>query len=218
MQLELDDHRIYLYGYPDDTVRPEKGITRAEAASIFYRLLQAEYMGGGTTAVFSDVPDEAWFSQAINTLAEMEKILGYEDGTFRPDDPITRAEFATIATRFDDLSPASGIVFNDVLEGHWAIDYIQSAYAAGWVGGYEDGTYRPEQNISRAEVVKIVNTMLKRLPEATPDDLENPYTDIEAPHWAYTHIIEASIEHRYERDNNNPEKWLSFNSGGSRAR
>ncbi|MCL2164791.1 MAG: S-layer homology domain-containing protein, partial [Oscillospiraceae bacterium] len=206
------------YGYPDYTVKPEQGITRAEAASIFYRLLQVEYMENNAVSAFNDVNDEDWFAQAINTLAELNIILGYEDGTFRPNDPITRAEFATIATRFDELSPADGIAFSDVSEDHWAVDFISSAYAVGWVGGYEDGTFRPEQNISRAEVVKIVNTMLNRLPEHLPEELENPYTDIEVSHWAYIHIIEASIEHKYDRDGNGIERWLSYIPGGYLAR
>ena len=218
MYLETDDHRIFLYGYPDYTVKPEQGITRAEAASIFYRLLQVEYMENNAVSAFNDVNDEDWFAQAINTLAELNIILGYEDGTFRPNDPITRAEFATIATRFDELSPADGIAFSDVSEDHWAVDFISSAYAVGWVGGYEDGTFRPEQNISRAEVVKIVNTMLNRLPEHLPEELENPYTDIEVSHWAYIHIIEASIEHKYDRDGNGIERWLSYIPGGYLAR
>jgi len=216
--LEADDHRIYLYGYPDYTVKPEQSITRAEAASIFYRLLQDKYMEGEEISGFNDVDDDEWFAPAINRLAELGIILGYANGSFRPNAPITRAEFATIAARFDNLSPVDGIVFDDVSENHWAIDFIHSAYAAGWVDGYEDGTFLPEKNISRAEVVKIVNTMLNRLPKNLPDDMENPYTDIEASHWAYIHIIEASIEHKYDREENGIEKWLSYIPGGYLAR
>jgi hypothetical protein len=92
---------------------------------------------------------------------------------------------------------------------HWAVEYIHSAYAKGWINGYEDGTFRPEQNITRAEVAKIVNTMLERLPEELPEMLINPYIDIMDTHWAYIHMMEASIEHTYKRNDNSIEFWTT---------
>jgi uncharacterized repeat protein (TIGR02543 family)/uncharacterized repeat protein (TIGR01451 family) len=207
--LESTEHRIYIKGYPDSTVRPDRNITRAEVATIFYRLLKDTYKDGNAISTFSDVPFDAWFSEAISTLADLGIIIGYGDGTFRPNNPITRAEFATLAARFDKLAAVEGIAFSDVPSAHWAAEYIHSAYAKGWVNGYEDGTFRPAQQITRAEVTKIVNTMLERLPEELPEMLINPYIDIIETHWAFIHMMEASIEHTYARDDDDIEFWTT---------
>lgn len=201
-----DDHIKYLNGYPDGSVRAESEITRGEAASIFYRLMTNTHLDGTASTTFSDVPSDSWYSLAINTLAELDVITGYPDGTFRPDEPITRAEFAAIASRFDRLIITTGTAFSDVSEDHWAVSYINSAYVKGWVDGYPDYSFKPEQSISRAEVVKTVNSMLGRNPETLPDDI-NPYNDITDSHWAYIDILEASIPHDYERGENWIEYW-----------
>jgi len=207
--LEKGEHRIYIVGYTDKTVRADKSITRAEVAMIFYRLLQTGYQGGNTGPSFKDVSNGAWYSQAVRTLAQLGIIQGYDDGTFRPNDPITRAEFAVIAARFDDLEFVSGVAFTDVAMSHWAVDSIQSAYAKGWVNGYGSGEFRPEQNITRAEVAKIIDTMLMRLPEELPDNLINPYSDINSAHGAFINIMEASTEHTFSRDDDGIEIWMA---------
>lgn len=207
--LETKDHRVYIRGYPDSTVRPDLDITRAEVAAVFHRLLQEAHRGGSDIPAFGDVPYGAWYGPAIGRLADLGIILGYSDGTFRPDNTITRAEFAAIATRFNALAPAGGIVFSDVPMTFWAVGFIHSAYAKGWVNGYDDGAFRPAQHITRAEAVKIVNTMLHRLPARLPDILINPFIDINDSHWAYVHILEASTEHTYARNGSGKEFWTT---------
>ena len=210
MYLEKGEHRKYIVGYTDKTVRADSSITRAEVAMIFYRLLQEDYQGGSTRPSFKDVSNGAWYGQAVGTLAQLGILQGYEDGTFRPNAPITRAEFAVVAARFDELEYVSDIAFTDVTAAHWAIESIQSAYAKGWVNGYADGQFRPEQNITRAEVTKIIDTMLSRLPEELPEDLINPYTDLRTTHGAYVNIMEASTEHTYSRDDDGIEFWMTY--------
>ena len=207
--LERGEHRKYIIGYTDKTVRADRSITRAEVAMIFYRLLQNKYQGGSDGPSFNDVPNGAWFTQAIKTLAKLGVIQGYADGTFRPNDPITRAEFTAVAARFSELEHVDDVVFSDVPTSHWAAESIESAYAKGWVEGYDDGEFRPEQNITRAEVTKIIDTMLRRLPAVLPENLVNPYSDINSTHAAFINIMEASTEHTYMRDGNGIESWLT---------
>lgn len=205
--LELDSHTRYLNGYPDGTVGPERNITRAEAVVIFFRLLDDDAKTTATMSqVFPDVADGDWYSHQINYMASLGIVVGYPDGTFRPDAPITRAEFAAIISRFDNLILTTGTAFSDVSEDHWAIQYINSDYIKSWIEGYGDYSFKPEQNITRAETVKIVNTMLTRLPDSLPDDI-NPYTDIDVSDWSYIHMMEASLEHDYSRDEDKTEHW-----------
>ena len=201
------DHIPYINGYPDNTVRPNNPITRAEAASIFFRLLTAEEKNNTFPVVFSDVRSGAWYTQAVNYLASIEIITGYPDGTFRPDRPISRAEFAAIASRFDNLAQTSSNAFSDI-SNHWAVSLINSAYAKGWISGFPDGTFRPTQNITRAEVVTVVNRMLDRrvLLEDIPAGIK-AFTDIASNHWAYTDIVEASNDHDYIRGADGFESW-----------
>jgi len=205
--LDMSDHSIYIKGYPDKSVRPNNPITRAEVATVFYRLLLETYLDGNAETKFSDVPQDAWYSLAIATLTNLGILKGYDDGTFKPNNPITRAEFATVAARFDKLTLVNSIAFNDVPPSHWAVDSINSAFAKGWINGYTDGTFRPSQNITRAEVTRIVNTMLNRLPTELPESFLNPYNDIVDTHWAYIHMMEASTFHDYERDEKGIEFW-----------
>ncbi len=204
--LNTEEHIAYLTGYADGTVRPDNAITRAEAATVFYKLLVTQ--GTASGGQFSDVSSGAWYAQAVNYLASIGILEGYSDGTFRPTATITRAEFATMAARFDDLSDATGNVFSDVSGSHWAVSYINSAYTKGWISGYADGTFRPENGITRAEVVSIVNAMLHRTADQdTLGSAENPYSDISSGHWAYADVMEASVEHTYTRDESGNEIW-----------
>ena len=197
--LNREDHYAYLAGYTDGTIRPEGNITRAEVATIFFRLMTDEYREDcwSQHSGFTDVSSASWYNNAVSTTAQAGWIAGYEDGSFRPDAYITRAEFATIAARFLSEDYAGGHRFNDI-QGHWAAEYIDRAAAAGWIGGYEDGTFRPNAYITRAEVATLVNRMLDRAPDVghlLPDMVrwpDNPETA-----WYYADIQEATNSHDY---------------------
>jgi uncharacterized repeat protein (TIGR02543 family) len=206
-----DKHIRYISGYPDGSVRPDNNITRSEAAAIFFRLIEADDKEAPLTASFSDVPIYGWYYQAVAYLQKHDVISGYPDGTFRPENPITRAEFAAIASRFDDLEINVPNVFNDVPAGHWAVGLINSAAAKGWVGGFPDGTFRPDEYITRAQAATLVNKMLNRriqlqdIPEGV-----FKYNDITPSHWGYCAIMEASVGHVYKRKDDGYEIWDSF--------
>jgi uncharacterized repeat protein (TIGR02543 family) len=205
------DHIPFISGYPDNTVKPDNAITRAEVAMIFFRLLTDPDKNSPRSSVFSDVKDTSWYAAPVNYLASIKILEGYPEGTFGPDRPITRAEFAAVASRFDKLEDVETNAFPDV-EDHWAKVYINSAYAKGWVNGYpEDGTFRPQRNITRAEVVKVVNTMLNRrlrISDLSDDMLASikKFSDVET-HWAYAEIVEASNNHDYTRNSDGYETW-----------
>jgi uncharacterized repeat protein (TIGR02543 family) len=206
----IEDHIPFLTGYPDGSVKPDNPITRAEVATIFFRLLSNPAKNNPRETVFSDVADR-WFTQAVNYLASIEILTGYPEGDFRPDRPITRAEFAAVSSRFDKLAVMEGSAAFPDIEGHWAKEYINSAYAKGWVSGYPEGVFKPQQNITRAEVVKVVNTMLHRrlrIADMPADILLNivKFTDAET-HWAYDEIVEASNNHDYTRRSDGYETW-----------
>ena len=172
--LNNTDHFAYIVGYGNGEVRPQNSITRAEVAAIFFRLLEDDVRDANYTRQnkFTDVSNDAWYCSAVSTLSAMGIISGYPDATFRPNASITRAEFAAIATRFDvngDKTPAS---FNDIAD-HWAKDEIAVAANNGWVNGYEDGSFRPQNKITRAETMSLVNRVLNRKPETAEDLLEN---------------------------------------------
>ena len=197
--LNTQDHNAYLLGYEDGTVRPEGSITRAEVATIFFRLLTDESRDKfwSQTNDYTDVPADAWYNNAVSTLSNAGILDGYEDGTFRPDGNITRAEFATITARFLEASYDGGNRFPDI-DGHWAAEYINEAANAGIVDGYEDGTFRPQQNITRAEAVTMVNRTVDRHPDAD-HLLDNMVTWPDNPEsaWYYAQIQEATNAHAY---------------------
>ena len=200
--LNAADHDAYLQGYPDGTVRPENSTTRAEVAAIFYRLLTDEARASLESADsgFSDVKPGDWYNTAVATMVQAGVITGYGDGTFRPNAPITRGEFAAIATRFLSDPYSLDDPFYDT-EGHWAEVYINRAYELGWISGYTGGAFRPDKSITRAEVSAIVNRMLER--QADPAYLAAhqaellEFRDLPATHWAYDHIMEAANGHTY---------------------
>ncbi|HMM05586.1 MAG TPA: S-layer homology domain-containing protein [Clostridiales bacterium] len=202
-------HPVYLNGYPDGSIRPDNPMTRAEVASIFYRLLKTSGTAQGGS--FPDVVDSAWYAQAINYLTSIGVLNGYPDGSFKPNAFITRAEFTAIVSRVSVLDGATVNVFPDVRSDSWAANYINSVYAKGWIKGYPDGTFKPDNDIARAEVVKIVNTMLNRkIDKETLAQVKNPYQDLSKDHWAYADIIEASVVHEYTRDNTGGEIWKTW--------
>ena len=209
--LEKDKHILYIIGYPHGGVRPEANITRGEAAMIFFRLLSDSAHGDKDIPVanrFADMDGTEWHAQAINYLAMYNIIAGYADGTFHPDSAITRAEFASMASRFDELVATDGNAFADVGSDHWAVSYINSAAKKGWITGYEDSTFRAEQYISRSETVTLVNRVLDRaMGENAFNVIPNPYNDIAKEHWAYRAMMEASYAHEYTRDSAGNEIW-----------
>ena len=215
-ELNTEDHYAYIVGYEDGTVQPEGDITRAEVATIFFRLLTDESRNEywSQTNPYSDVSADDWFNNAVSTLTNAGVLDGYEDGTFKPNGNITRAEFATITARFFEATYDGENLFPDI-EGHWAQDYINEAANAGIVNGYEDGTFRPQQYITRAEAVTMVNRTIERHPDADHllDDMivwpDNPETA-----WYYEQIQEATNSHEYTMntdDEQNPyEIWTNL--------
>ena len=204
----------YIVGYPDESVRPDASMTRAEATTVFYRLYDGEYpeferrMSNGT---FEDVKTDYWFYKEVETLYNIGIVDGTDEHKFSPDAPVTRAEFAVMAARFANLDYEGGNLFDDVPNGHWAYSYINAAANAGWVEGYPDGSFRPDEPISRAEVVRLVNGMINRnvtLDKLKELGIECPYNDLVENHWGYCDLIEASIPH-------SAEEWhgLSYNDG-----
>jgi hypothetical protein len=214
--LETVEHIKYINGYEDGTVKPDAAITRAEVAAIFFRLIRDGDKNVAIAGTFNDVESDAWYSQAVNYLAKHGILTGYEDGSFRPREHITRAEFAAIASRFDDVQQGISNAFVDVDNQYWAYDYIMSAYVKGWISGYPGDVFKPNHAITRAEVVKIVNKMLGRRLSAAdvPDELRTLYSDLKTSHWAFGDVIESSVEHEYDRDANGNEMWTS---NGGRA-
>lgn len=200
--LEKERHTAYISGYPDGSIRPRGSITRAETASIFYRLLTDESRERFYSAdnSFSDVDGEVWYNTAVSTLANAGIIAGYEDGLFRPDAPVTRAEFAAIISRFADGTEVKTCSFNDVSPEHWAAQAVAVAESLGWMGGYGDGSFRPGKDISRAEAVAVINRMLERaVREADMLSGMNGWPDNPPGTWYYADLQEAGSSHDYER-------------------
>ena len=204
----------YIVGYPDESVRPDASMTRAEAATVFYRLYDGEYPAFTrrmSNSTFEDVKTDYWFYKEVETLYNIGIVDGTDEHTFEPDAPVTRAEFAVMAARFANLDYEGGNIFDDVPNGHWAYSYINAAANAGWVEGYPDGSFRPDKSISRAEVVRLVNGMINR--NVTLDKLKElgvacPYNDLVENHWGYCDLMEATVPH-------SAEEWhgLSYNDG-----
>ena len=194
----------YIIGYPDKGVHPNGDLTRAEAAMIFYRLYDGDYpsftrrMSNGT---FKDVSAKNWFYEPVEMLYNIGLLEGKSKDSFAPNAPISRAEFAVLAARFQNLKYTNGKVFSDVEKGHWAYSYINAASEAGWIEGYPDGTFRPDKEITRTETVTLVNSMINRT--VTREKLKalnvrNPYNDLAESFWGYTDLMEATVSHTAE--------------------
>lgn len=208
------EHRAYLEG-AGGTFLPEKTLTRAEAAVILARLMvdgagEPIYSEGlEYPSPFSDVPEGAWYESAVGLVWSYGIIGGYDDNTFRPDQPISRAEFVKMISKFDPLK-GGALTFSDLPDTHWAAAYVVSACAYGYISGYPDGTFRPEQGISRAETAKVVNRLLHREPDLeaiSAGGYAEQYSDLGADHWAFAEVIEASVSHDYERADG-AEHWV----------
>lgn len=200
--LNGEDHYAYLLGYEDGTVRPNGNISRAEVATVLFRLLKDDVRTQNLTKdnAYSDVSGTAWYAAAVSTLSKMGVISGYPDGTFRPNAPITRAEFAAMIARFDETAKSADTPFTDI-SGHWAENAIGKAYGNGWVEGSSKTVFCPESNLTRAETATLLNRVLHRLPEKESDLLANQiaWPDNPETFWGYLAIQEATNSHEYER-------------------
>ena len=200
--LEKGDHFAYIIGYKDGYVRPNRNISRAEVATIFFRLLtdDAREKYWSSTNNYSDVKDTDWCNNAISTLSNMGILKGYEDGTFHPNAPVTRAEFAVIAARFSDGAADDYATFSDVPNDYWASKEIAKAAKLGWIKGYTDGTFRPTNNITRAEVMTLVNRVLERgVDEEGLMEDAIQWADNKPGDWYYYDVQEATNSHEYVR-------------------
>lgn len=205
------DHTAYVIGYPDGTIQPLKPVTREETAVIFYRLMQdheRELRTDGSQP-FADVDDKRWSGKEIAALYQAKILRGNPDGSFQPDRPITRAEFAAIAARSQSFLSSEDHNFSDV-ENHWARQYIYSSVEKGWMKGYADGTFRPDETIIRCEAMMRINEALdRRVNAAGLLPVVKQWPDLTPDKWYYEIVLEAATTHEYERADRprSTEKW-----------
>ena len=209
-ELNRRDHYAFLVGYADGTFGPERNMTRAEVTTMFARLLTKQIEADKTySSTFNDVAKDCWAANYIGYMQQFGIVTGYEDGSFRPDAPVTRAEFAAIASRFEKLTQGSKS-FTDVPDTHWAVKYINFAATRGWVTGYADGTFKPEHSITRAEVAAVTCRLLERSADQTYirshiGELRT-FADVTESHWAYWYAMEAANGHDYTKSGGS-ENW-----------
>ncbi len=209
--LDRDNHYAYIIGYPDGSVQPSGSITRAEVATIFFRLLTDDSRAQlwSKTNDYSDVNADDWYNNAISTMTAAKVVNGYSDGTFKPNATITRAEFAAIAARFINGRYVGTDKFSDI-SGHWAAELINRAAHTGWVNGYEDHTFKPDQNITRAEAMTLVNNVLNRHVEISGlSENMTVWNDNSESEWYYTAVQEATNSHAYTKTDGN-EAWTGI--------
>lgn len=210
--LDTENHNQYLFGYPEGTFGPDQNMTRAEVAQMFYNLLVDKNVA--ITATFEDVPADAWYAKSVNTLASMGIISGVGENRFEPERSITRAEFTSMAMKFTKGALDGTNVFSDVHSGDWFYEAVVGSIQYGWIEGYEDGTFRPENWITRIEVTSIVNKMLGRFADrefvAGHADELNAFSDVTSTHWGYYHIVEATNSHTYTKPSTNVETWTEL--------
>ena len=205
-----------MIGYKDGTFRPNNKMSRQEVTVMLSRLLSERPQKGMIySRDYKDVADNLWSVTAISYMSNLKLVKGYPDGNFRPYANITRAEFAAMVVRFENISAVGNKEFTDLQKDHWAYDVIQKAAQAGWISGYPDGSFRPDQPITRAEVVAITNRMLNRF--ADEDFVDHNlnkiinFTDIDKSHWAYYPVVEATNGHNYDRKaNGKDETWFEI--------
>ena len=211
--LNSDNHFAYIVGYEDGLVRPNADITRAEVAAIFFRLLKDDVRDDNLTAnsVFTDVAFGKWYNKSISTMAKIGIVKGRTANAFAPNAPITRAEFAAICSRFDRSNVEIKSDFNDI-SGHWAENEIRCAASLGWIQGYTDGSFKPDQNITRAEAASMINRMLHRLPETVDDLLDGmiQWPDNQPSDWYYINMQEATNSHDFKQKGEINEYWTKL--------
>ena len=211
--LNSDNRFAYIVGYEDGLVRPNADITRAEVAAIFFRLLKDDVRDDNLTAnsVFTDVAFGKWYNKSISTMAKIGIVKGRTANAFAPNAPITRAEFAAICSRFDRSNVEIKSDFNDI-SGHWAENEIRRAASLGWIQGYTDGSFKPDQNITRAEAASMINRMLHRLPETVDDLLDGmiQWPDNQPSDWYYINMQEATNSHDFKQKGEINEYWTKL--------
>ena len=214
-KLNGDDHYAYVIGYLDGNVRPNANVSRAETATIFFRLLKSDIRDGNLIADngFSDVSDGQWHNKAISTMAKLGIVKGRRADRFDPDASITRAEFAAICARFNTKPVENNGSFSDI-SGHWAENEIERAAAFGWISGYPDGTFRPDARITRAEAMTMINRVLCRMPQSESDLLDSMVTwpDNKPSDWHYLAVQEATNSHDFDRKGEVGESWTKLTS------
>ena len=214
-KLNGDDHYAYVIGYSDGNVRPNANVSRAETATIFFRLLKSDIRDGNLIADngFSDVSDGQWHNKAISTMAKLGIVKGRRADNFDPDASITRAEFAAICARFNTKPVENSGSFSDI-SGHWAENEIERAAAFGWISGYPDGTFRPDARITRAEAMTMINRVLCRMPQSKSDLLDSMVTwpDNKPSDWHYLAVQEATNSHDFDRKGEVGESWTKLTS------
>ena len=209
-ELNRTDHLAFLSGYANGTFEPDRNMTRAEVTTMFARLLTEKMATDQTYSnTFSDVAKSHWAANYIGYMQQFGIITGYADGSFRPDASVTRAEFAAIASRFERLTEGTKS-FSDVPGSHWAAKYINFAATRGWVNGYADGTFRPNNSITRAEVAAVTCRLLERNADQSYirshlSELR-AFTDVSESHWAYWYTMEAANGHDYTKSGSS-ETW-----------
>lgn len=217
-KLNMSDHFAYMSGYPDKSFNPNGAITRAEVATILFRLLEDADKGKfiAKSSTFSDVNVKSWYSKAVIYLSEKRLMTGDTDGKFRPNAPISRAELATAISKFYNLESNSAVNVTDI-KGHWAEKYIQSAFSKKWINGYEDQTFRPDMNMSRIDAASMINNALERkiLKSNIPENKITHYTDILDSYWGYEAIVEATNSHLYKKEADKTEIWTSVTTYNS---
>ena len=213
-RLNDEEHFAYVIGYKDGNVRPYGLISHAETTTIFSRLLKDSVRDGNllTSNTYTDVADNYWANTAISTMTGLGIVQGRTATTFDPYAPITRAQFAAICARFDDGKTQGGQTFTDI-QGHWAQAYIERAAELGWIKGFEDGTFRPDTYITRAQAITMINRVLNRIPEDADDLLSNMnvWPDCNPGDWFYLAVQEATNSHDYKHKAGNYETWSSMN-------
>ena len=212
--LNDSDHFAYVIGYMDGNVRPYGLISRAETTTIFFRLLKDSVRDGNllTSNTYTDVADDYWANTAISTMTGLGIVQGRSTTTFDPKAPITRAQFAAICARFDTGKSNGEQTFSDI-QGHWAEKYIERAAELGWIKGFEDGTFRPDTYITRAQAMTMINRVLNRIPEDESDLLPgmNVWPDCNPGDWFYLTVQEATNSHDFEHKAGNYETWTGMN-------
>lgn len=207
------DHFAYVIGYKDGLVKPYGLITRAETTTIFFRLLKDSVRDSSllTSSTYTDVPDNYWANTAISTMTGLGIVQGRSTTTFDPQSPITRAQFAAICARFDTGTSSGTQTFSDI-SGHWAEKYIQRAAELGWIKGFEDGTFRPDTYITRAQAMTMINRVLNRIPEEESDLLTgmNVWPDCNPGDWFYLAVQEATNSHAFKHKAGNYETWIGM--------
>lgn len=211
--LNRAEHMAYMAGYPDGTFGPERNILRCETAAVFYHLLNQKYIPQSAHPDrLKDVDPNSWYAENVSVLCELGIMYGRSPDTFAPYEPITRGEFATVCARFDDSKIKDTCHFSDI-SGHWAEENIRRAASLGWINGYPDGTFRPDQYITRSEAVALINQMLGRVPERVSDMLPGQlrhWPDVPENSWCYIAIQEATHSHKYVKRYDKHELWTAL--------